>query len=230
MKNIDNSRIFLTFLLALCALAVQAQVGVGTLTPDASSQLDIVSTTKGLLVPRMISTERTAIEDPAEGLVVYQTDAPIGFHYFSAGQWRRLVNAADIAVPSIPSAYAANTSSSVIAVVLGGSSIPFPNAKLLSSGFTMDGSNTTLTVASTGRYQISYNLYTTASALMSSRITVNGAALPGSVVSPLISTTSFQSSVIVDLEANDEIQVQFYGLLGAATLAGHPNLSVVRLQ
>lgn len=53
---------------------VFSQVGIGTTTPDASSVLDITSTEGGLLVPRMTSTQRDAIANPANGLIVYNTD------------------------------------------------------------------------------------------------------------------------------------------------------------
>ena len=52
---------FFTFLVAVLLTATTyAQVGVGTTTPDASSALDITSTTKGLLIPRMTETQRWA--------------------------------------------------------------------------------------------------------------------------------------------------------------------------
>ena len=49
-----------------------AQVGIGTTSPDASSALDITSTTKGLLPPRMTTAERDAIS-AAKGLVLFNT-------------------------------------------------------------------------------------------------------------------------------------------------------------
>jgi trimeric autotransporter adhesin len=49
--------------------------------PDNSAMLDVHSTTKGLLVPRMTALQRTAISSPATGLMVYQTDAATGFYY-----------------------------------------------------------------------------------------------------------------------------------------------------
>jgi hypothetical protein len=68
-------------LLASCALAqASAQTGIGISTPDASAKLEVASTSKGLLVPRMISTQRLAISLPANGLLVYQTDGVIGFY------------------------------------------------------------------------------------------------------------------------------------------------------
>ncbi len=66
------------------APAAQAQVGIGTTTPDASAALDIASTTKGLLAPRMLEAERLALASPATGLLVFQTNqltSPVGFYY-----------------------------------------------------------------------------------------------------------------------------------------------------
>jgi hypothetical protein len=48
-------------------------VGVGTSSPNTSSIVDIVSTTKGFLPPRMTTTERNNISSPSAGLVVYNT-------------------------------------------------------------------------------------------------------------------------------------------------------------
>ena len=44
-------RIFLCFCLAVIAGNINAQVGIGTATPDASAQLEINSNNKGLLIP-----------------------------------------------------------------------------------------------------------------------------------------------------------------------------------
>jgi len=67
-----------------------AQTGIGTLTPDASAQLDVTSNTKGILVPRMTSDQRTGIATPADGLLVYDTDTQ-GFWYHKTGTgWTEL--------------------------------------------------------------------------------------------------------------------------------------------
>ena len=50
-------------------------------TPDPSAMLDVKSTTKGMLVPRMTQAQRNAIASPAPGLMIYQTDAGPGFYY-----------------------------------------------------------------------------------------------------------------------------------------------------
>jgi hypothetical protein len=51
-----------------------AQVGIGTTTPDASAALEIESTTKGFLPPRMTLAQINAIATPVEGLMVYCLD------------------------------------------------------------------------------------------------------------------------------------------------------------
>ena len=65
---------FFTLLAAVLLTATTyAQVGIGTTTPDASSALDITSTTKGLLPPRMTTDERDLITSAAKGLIVFNT-------------------------------------------------------------------------------------------------------------------------------------------------------------
>ena len=58
----------------------EAQTGIGTTSPDASAKLDISSTTKGLLAPRMTAAQKNGITLPATGLLIYQTDTTSGFY------------------------------------------------------------------------------------------------------------------------------------------------------
>ncbi|TFD97409.1 hypothetical protein E2605_07010 [Dysgonomonas capnocytophagoides] len=51
-----------------------AQIGINTESPNQTSVLDITSSNKGLLIPRMSNNEKTAIASPAAGLLVYDTD------------------------------------------------------------------------------------------------------------------------------------------------------------
>ncbi|HEX2532541.1 MAG TPA: hypothetical protein VHK69_02330, partial [Chitinophagaceae bacterium] len=64
-------------------------VGIGTTAPGASSILEIRSTTKGLLIPRMTMAQRNAIPSPATGLLIFQTDGTPGFYYYRSG-WQAL--------------------------------------------------------------------------------------------------------------------------------------------
>jgi hypothetical protein len=63
------------------AITAKAQLGVGITTPDASAQLQVESSSKGILVPRVTSTANVA--NPAKGLLVYQTGGTEGFYYNS---------------------------------------------------------------------------------------------------------------------------------------------------
>lgn len=52
-----------------------------------SAMLDVSSTSKGVLVPRMTSSQRNAISSPATGLLVYQTDGTTGFYVYNGSAW-----------------------------------------------------------------------------------------------------------------------------------------------
>ena len=82
-------KLFVAFALLICLFA-DAQVGIGTTSPNSSAQLDVSSTTKGLLTPRMTAAQRTAIASPAAGLLVYQTDGTSGFYYYNGSAWTAL--------------------------------------------------------------------------------------------------------------------------------------------
>lgn len=66
MKTILN---FVSSLIFLTVYSVNGQIGVGTITPDASSILEISSSDKGLLIPRI--TTANLPSSPAKGLLVY---------------------------------------------------------------------------------------------------------------------------------------------------------------
>ena len=70
------------------SLISKAQVGINTdnSSPDASAILDVKSSDKGMLIPRMTSAERTAIELPAESLLVYDSDTQ-SFWYVKSDVW-----------------------------------------------------------------------------------------------------------------------------------------------
>jgi hypothetical protein len=73
------------FFLLTGSVGASAQVGINTdnSVPNSSAMLDVKSTTKGLLLPRMTQAQRNAITGPANGLMIYQTDNSPGFYYNS---------------------------------------------------------------------------------------------------------------------------------------------------
>ncbi|PEJ03137.1 BclA C-terminal domain-containing protein [Bacillus toyonensis] len=116
-------------------------------------------------------------------------------------------------------AFANNTSGTAISVLLGGTNVPLPNNQNIGPGITVSGGNTVFTAANAGNYYISYSINITASLLVSSRITINGAPLAGTINSPALATTSFSATIITTLAAGSAISLQLFGLLAVATLS-----------
>ncbi len=72
-------------------LAAQVSVNQDSSAPDPSAMLDVKSSDKGMLVPRMTTAQRTAISSPATGLLVFDTDTE-SFWYRDSGSWVRLIS------------------------------------------------------------------------------------------------------------------------------------------
>lgn len=93
-KGLKNVAIFL-MLFGISMLNVNmgfAQMGVSetAITPHASSILELKSTSKGFLAPRMTAAQRAAISSPATGLIVYQTDGTSGYYFYNGSAWTSL--------------------------------------------------------------------------------------------------------------------------------------------
>jgi hypothetical protein len=84
-----------TLFLLLAALTTHfmhsQSVGIGTTTPNARAALDINSTTKGLLIPSMTTSQRLAIASPPNGLMVYDTERNSFYHY-TGSTWSAILN------------------------------------------------------------------------------------------------------------------------------------------
>lgn len=65
-------------------------VGIGTTTPHSSAALDVQSTDKGMLVPRMTTAQRTAISNAATGLLVFDNTTGT-FWFYNGTVWTELV-------------------------------------------------------------------------------------------------------------------------------------------
>jgi hypothetical protein len=67
-------------------------VGIGTNNPDQSAVLDINSSNKGILIPRLSAYQRNSINNPASGLLVYQTNEKTGFYFYDGTGWQPMNN------------------------------------------------------------------------------------------------------------------------------------------
>ncbi len=82
-----------TFVLLCLGLFAQVSINKDGSEPDSSAMLDIKSDSAGVLIPRMTGTQREAINKPAKGLLVYQTDAIAGFWFYNGSYWISLRDA-----------------------------------------------------------------------------------------------------------------------------------------
>nr|WP_317632383.1 hypothetical protein [uncultured Flavobacterium sp.] len=84
--------------------AANAQVGIGTLDPNKSAQLDMVASDKGMLIPRVNLTNRfdasTIVNGNVNSLLVFNLSNNLeikpGFYYWDVNQWKRLLNDIDL--------------------------------------------------------------------------------------------------------------------------------------
>ncbi len=94
MKHLSYLFKFSFALLLLIGMITQMdaqRVGIGTNDPDSSAILDITSSTKGVLIPRMSATDRQNINDPAPGLMVFDTTTN-AFYYFNGIGWQEMLS------------------------------------------------------------------------------------------------------------------------------------------
>ncbi len=118
-----------------CSLASFAQVGIGTDNPNAAAALDIVSTSKGVLVSRMSESQREGIASPVKGLLVYQSNNTEGFYYYNGTDWLRLqeVSTASDGIPTAVLAALAlkedKNNKSTDLTIDSGSDLKYPSVK-----------------------------------------------------------------------------------------------------
>ncbi|PQJ75205.1 FISUMP domain-containing protein [Polaribacter gangjinensis] len=80
-------KLFTFLAIVFLTITTYTQVGIGTTNPDNSAALEINSTTKGLLIPRMTTTQRNSISSPGDGLVIYNTTVKCLEFYVGNGIW-----------------------------------------------------------------------------------------------------------------------------------------------
>lgn len=119
-------KVLLLFLGLNCSVSFSQNVGINddNATPDPNAILDVKSTTKGALFPRMTTVQRAALGalNPTEGMLVFDTDIE-AFFYFTNGEWAQLSTGTGNSVPvgtilafggtAVPAGYLACDGSSV---------------------------------------------------------------------------------------------------------------------
>lgn len=132
--------LFISIIVFVCT-NTYSQLGIGTNTPDATSILDLSSTNKGILVPRMTLEKRNLISNPADGLLIYNTTSR-GFNYFQLG-WKDFSPSYKTTTSVLPF-----TTLSLIDDKIIGSEL-FPSAGTYSVNFNSEYKNEPITTVTT---------------------------------------------------------------------------------
>ncbi|SDL54579.1 hypothetical protein [Siphonobacter aquaeclarae] len=220
-------QLFTVLFLSITA-PVFAQVGVGTTTPHPSAQLEVQSTEKGFLIPRMAQAQRPA--DAAEGLMIYQTDGDKGFYYFNGTTWDKLVpksEAPTTTVSDLPSAYV---------TLLPGLPFAVSTGVLTPMGVDlMTSSPSEAIVVRGGNYLIFYTFNYPSipvAASVTAQIAVNDT--PASEVVKNVTpfgTTSFSGSLVASLVPGDRVKLQLVtALFVPSGLITNIKISYIRLN
>ena len=137
--------IFTAIIMLFIAQNASAQVGIGTSNPDNSAMLDVTSTTKGFLAPRVTSVQRNLIPSPATGLLVYDKDSTC-FFYYTGLAWKSLKN-------STQTSYTAGTG-----ITISGASISAQNTTAQWNANKLNGKSISSTTPTSGQV-LKYNGY-----------------------------------------------------------------------
>lgn len=207
---------FYTFLLFLCTLSAYAQVGIGTGSPDPSAQLEINSTDKGLLIPRVTQANRPGSPGKVQatpGLVIYQTDGDPGFYAFDNGNWGKLKRLSDTTYIDFYKAYNSTSGLLYLSPPLprAGWPITYVNLQFTSSsGIASATANNNYTITKPGTYLVRYKVRpnTTESIGVWAGIFVNESLIEDSVdIDNYSNTPTVTGECIVTLFGSSTIRI-----------------------
>ena len=94
------------FTLLLLSICSYSQIGLGTINPSTTAALDLTSTTKGFLLPRMTHAQKTAIASPEAGLQIWCLDCGTNgqLQVYNGTNWTNIIGAAASSSRSVATA------------------------------------------------------------------------------------------------------------------------------
>ena len=191
MMKIEFKNIFFVVSLLIVQLGF-AQTGIGTTTPNASAKLDVYSTNKGFLPPRVTltsATDASTITSPAEGLLVYNLGSvglQAGYYYWNGANWATIATA----------------SSTGIGVAASNLVNLYTKAYSTAFGDIANASGHTFTVAVSGRYLFDF------SCTGYSNATITYKVRQGTTDIGTDAQTSYNNTVHVEYNGKIEVNLQ----------------------
>jgi uncharacterized protein (TIGR02145 family) len=174
-------------------------IGVGTTTPDASSKLEVNSTTQGFLPPRMTTAQRESIASPALGLVIFNTTTNC-LNFFIGSGWNETcgtpITTGTITTINCVGAAITGTLTSGTAASGVSASVPYTGGN--------GGSYTAQTISSTGVTGLtaSLNSGTLANGIGSLSLTISGIPSTSGTASFALTIGGQSCSFTVSVAAN----------------------------
>ena len=217
---------FATLMLSTIATAQNTAINSTGTAPDASAMLDVSSTTKGLLTPRMTAVQRAAISTPATGLIVYQTDGSDGYYYYDGSSWVLLMNtdASNLASGTVPTARLGSGTADNTTYLRGDGTWATPSSGSSSLTILTKAADYTITTSDAAN-----DVILTTSALVT--ITLPSASAVGANRKIYMQSTTFPSNQLrVIRSGSDTINGSWMGSGATSTYTALSSNSVVWIQ
>lgn len=207
------------FLLSFLSFGLYAQTGIGTTTPNASAKLDVYSTNKGFLPPRVTLTSNTdasTIASPAEGLLVYNLGSvglQAGYYFWNGANWATIATAT--------SAGNGVTASDMVKIYDG-----------VANAATINANGATFSVTTSGKYSFDISTSATCNNCM---VTLNFQVRDGANSNAVIGSdyqTSYNNNVHAEYNGKVEVNLlagRSYNVLVTASSGGIYNSDYTRV-
>jgi hypothetical protein len=194
LSTVYMIRYFLFIAGLLFSIQLMAQTGIGTTTPNASAKLDVYSTNKGFLPPRVTltsNTDATTIPSPAEGLLVYNLGSvglQAGYYYWNNANWATIATAT--------SAGNGVTASDMVKIYDG-----------VGNAATINANGATFSVTTSGKYLFDFS---TSATCTNCTVTLNFQVRDGSNSNAVIGSdyqTSYSNNVHAEYNGKVEVNL-----------------------
>jgi hypothetical protein len=202
-------------------------LGIGTTSPAATSILDITSTTKGILIPRMTLAQRDAITSPATGLQIYNTDSNV-FQYYNGTSWTNVggTGVTDLTFSGSSSPVTLNSSTGADVTFVAGTNVSLSQS---SNQLTINSSEVDGSISNEGTLGVSAGAANT-SVITSNTSGATGVTIQASTGLSISETTSSNGGTIVLTNSSPDQTVSLTGA-GISNVTGtYPNFTITSTE